>query len=207
MKPSKKVIGTIGGLLLMFIVAAIFTTTSCEKENVAPIGSTVGNNTSDLSREARTDAVKPKDMAPILTIRHESARTAVNDYVFMVYPNNVATFVGVRNVAFVGERSFDIPKNTFTEFQTLMDNSNFFGIVDEHVYTPDLPLIEVTYSVLQSANDASGLARTKTLVEFMDGTPAELSNLRTTIEKLFKISDLVGTDPGPKTVSSTQPSK
>ncbi len=215
MNTQRNSIGKMAGMLLLFLVASLFMSTGCQKDDLMTNGSisTVYSNGTD--RLVNPGDIVSNRLIPILTIRHESARTAAKDYVFNVYANGTASFIGVRNVAFVGEKRWDVTGATYKEFVSLMQYSNFFNIVDNNQQTPDLPQTITTYTeyinepieISNPGNPASkpNLSRTKSLVDFNNGTPIELFRLRTTIEKIFKISDLVGPTPGPIIISSTSP--
>lgn len=203
MKTTGNFTGGFDRLLLLVMLGFFFmATTSCEKDDsLANISSMNVNSTQRIGNPNQSQVDR---MAPILTIRHESARTSAHDYIFIVYPNGKAIFTGIRNVAVVGEHQVSVSKAQFNMFLNLMENSNFFEINDDNIWTPDLPLTVTTYTAITSVSpERADASRTKSLVDFNNGTPAELFNLRNSVEKIFDISKLVGPGPGPVISTST----
>jgi len=115
----------------------------------------------------------------VMRIKHSAARTDKPDYRISLYQDGSVAFEGVRNVARVGTFYYKIPDNTMQDFNRMMQEVDFYGIVDDNPVILDVPMISTTF--VRAGSDP------KTLIDYNNGYPQTLIALREKVESMLSV--------------------
>jgi hypothetical protein len=182
--------------ILPFIIALFFMA-SCAKEDAIQPSASAAIQSDEAAKIAKLHSVEafavanPIDRAfTMIQIEHKSrfASSVLNstlaDYSVIVKSNGTVTYEGRANVKKVGKVEFSIGASELRTLSMLFAEADFNNIVDNLVCIPNRPLTLTTFQ--EKAGE-----RGKTLVDFGQGYPATLIQLRTEVEDILHISQYV----------------
>jgi uncharacterized protein DUF6438 len=162
-------------IIIMLLVAGSFT--SCQKDEGLQ-----SSATSSVSSNEKVPAGPQLPLYEVVKIDHQGVRGDAPDYEVIVSSDNIVTFIGRRNVSFIGKINFKISDLAFAELNTVFIANDFFNITEKPLYVVDAPPVYTTF------NDGT---KSLTLVDYNTGIPAALIKMRQQSEQLLNISKYI----------------
>lgn len=125
--------------------------------------------------------IAPYQPITMLIIEHYSMRTSLPDYDVLLRSDGKVIFTGRRNVAYQGIIEFKTSAATVSYIKNLFESGNFFSIQQVPIHW-DAPFVATRYS--------NGI-RSKTLIDYNDGMPQMLIQIRKKAEEKLNISKYI----------------
>jgi hypothetical protein len=163
-------------MCFMFLVCSSFLLLAgCEKSDMQPVSNENGSG-SEMKK-----AYLPPPVYSILMIEHNCLNTSLPDYDVYLNSDGSVTYRGWSNVAHKGTVEFKTDAATVSFIKNIFEAANFFNI---QPITPqyDDPYIKTTYRNLYAV---------KSLIDYDQGMPQILIQLRKTAEEKLHIARLV----------------
>ena len=119
--------------------------------------------------------------AAMLIIEHNSARTRMPDYKIILLENGMFSFEGRRNVSHIGLYRLETDLETVAYIKNMFEAAHFFNIQQVPIQL-DAPSVSTSFS--------NGI-RSKTLIDFNDGNPQILIQIRKRAEEKLNLSKYI----------------
>jgi hypothetical protein len=182
------------GVAILPLIIALFFMASCNKEEtIKPSHDFAIQQDAAMRQTTDQNQVIPiSNQAPVfamIQIVHKShvgvGKFDLPDYSVIVQNNGTVTYVGRSNVKRTGTVTFQISGIELINLKNLFVNAKFNTMEDNLEFIPNYPLTLTTFKF------PFFLPNGRTLVDFGQGYPEQLIQLRTSVENMLHISQYV----------------
>lgn len=179
---------------VLALILFVLTINGCQKDDLSKVSPAAHQNSSSRSSQNKASNVPSLGMA-LINIDHQAVKSLSPEYSVTVFSSGVVVFIGKRNVAFTGRSMLSISRETMLEVKKLIQSAYFLSIVPRNESYPDRPFTTTTCTLRQQptvdAVNGENIYTTKSLTDYNDGNPRALYILRTSVEKILPIQELI----------------